>query len=508
MTARTATATASRVGLPRHGHPALRVAAFYVPTLLVVVTLVFALPRGMPGDPLSVFDDPESNLFISDAESRDRLLGYYGLDDPLPVQFVHYLSRVGRGDLGWSIARNAPVSTLIARHLPWTLLLMGTALVLAAGVSFLAGVTAAWRRRRALDRALLVSLTTVNAVPEYALAAVLLIVFAVVFPVLPLYGARTPFADHGTAAAVPDVGRHLVRNEEGLPDEVIKPFETSDQYGVLKDPGNWNLALHFNLAKGFPYSEARFRQAVAYAVDRQDMVDRILLGRGKPGSPGGLAPAHPMAAGDLPTYKRDVAKAKSLLDELGLKDSNGDGTRELPDGTPFRQEVQTSNRFTPKSAELLKEYLREVGIDVEIKSLDRAAADAAANEGHFSMALVGYGGIMGDPETLTTRFSSKSRGGGFSRAKGYANPQFDTLAQKQLTTLDEAQRKQEVIEMQKILANDLPVLSLYVPDRVMIYRKGGFSNWYFTPGCSPCGATGNKHMLVTGLKTGFRKVGN
>lgn len=59
--------------------------------------------------------------------------------------------------------------------------------------------------------------------------------------------------------------------------------------------------------------------------------------------------------------------------------------------------------------------------------------------------------------------------------------------------------------MQKILAEDLPVVSLYVPDRVMLYHKGGFTNWYFTPGCSPCGATSNKHMLVTGRKTGFAK---
>lgn len=46
-----------------------------------------------------------------------------------------------------------------------------------------------------------------------------------------------------------------------------------------------------------------------------------------------------MAAEELPAYDRDVEKAKSLLDQIGLKDANGDGTRELPDGTAFRQEV-------------------------------------------------------------------------------------------------------------------------------------------------------------------------
>jgi peptide/nickel transport system substrate-binding protein len=294
-------------------------------------------------------------------------------------------------------------------------------------------------------------------------------------------------------------------SEEGVPEEVLKPFETSDQYGVISDPGNWNLALHFNLEKGFPYSEVKFRQAIAYAVDRKDMVDRILLGRGVPGSLGALAPEHPMAAEGLPAYEHDVEEARRLLDEIGIRDADGDGTRELPDGSPFRQELQTSTRFSPKSAELIKEYLRDVGIEVDIRSLDRAAADAAAQEGNFTMALVGYGGLMGDPEALSTRFSSTARGGGFSRARGYANPEYDALAKSQLTTLDEEERKAQVVEMQEILARDLPVISLYVPDRTMIYRKGGFTNWYFTPGCSPCGATGNKHMLVTGRKVGFGK---
>lgn len=259
MTARTTTATAPRPRPAKRGHPVVRVAVFYLPTLLVVVTLVFALPRSMPGDPLSVFDDPESNLFISDADSRDRLLAYYGLDEPLPSQFARYLSRVGRGELGWSIARNAPVSSLVAQHLPWTLLLMGTALVLAAGVSFLAGVAAAWRRRRALDRALLVSLTTVNAVPEYALAAVLLIVFAVVFPVLPLYGARTPFADYGAVAAVADVGRHLM-----LPAAALTLSLLGTKFLLVRNTVVSCLGQDYMLlarAKGLPDRMVKYRHA-------------------------------------------------------------------------------------------------------------------------------------------------------------------------------------------------------------------------------------------------------
>ena len=243
----------------RHGHPALRIASLYLPTLLIVVGLVFVLPRSMPGDPLSVFDDPDNNAFISDTESRERLLDYYGLDDPLPTQFAHYVSRIARGDLGWSIARNAPVSELVRQHLPWTLLLMGTSLVLAAAASYLAGVASAWRRGRALDRGLLVTLTAVNAVPEYALAAVLLIVFAVVFPVLPLYGARTPFAGDGGLAAVADVAEHLV-----LPAGALTLSLVGTKFLLVRNTVLSSLGQDYMLlarAKGLPERLVKYRHA-------------------------------------------------------------------------------------------------------------------------------------------------------------------------------------------------------------------------------------------------------
>jgi peptide/nickel transport system permease protein len=102
------------------------------------------------------------------------------------------------------------VASLLRAHLPWTLLLMGVAIVLASLLSFVAGVAATWRRGRISDRSLMTGMTVAQAVPEYALAAVLLIAFAVVLPIFPLAGARTSFAEHGTVAGVLDVAHHLV----------------------------------------------------------------------------------------------------------------------------------------------------------------------------------------------------------------------------------------------------------------------------------------------------------
>ncbi len=292
-------------------------------------------------------------------------------------------------------------------------------------------------------------------------------------------------------------------SEEPAPEEQLKAFESNPKFGKLEGTGDWNLALHINQSKGFPYSDKKFRQAVAYAVDRRDMVARLLLGRGEPASAGGLAPNHEMLAPNLPTYNRDVAKARTMLDELGLKDTNGDGMRELPDGSRFVQEIQSSNRFSPKSPELMKEYLREVGIDVNVQILDRSAADDNAGKGNYTMALVGYGGIAGDADGLRGRYAPARNSTSFSRAIGYTSQAFTDAANKQLTALDEAQRKELVFQMQRIVAEDLPILPLYVPKRVAFFNNEVFDNWYYTPGCSPCRGTRNKHMYVTGKTTGF-----
>lgn len=189
---------------------AAQVVALHLLALLAVVSLVFALPRAMPGDPLAALQDPSSSLYLTDPAVRERLAAQYGLDRPLGDQYVAYVTDLSHGDLGWSIERRTPVASLIGRHLRWTLLLVGTALVASAVLSFLAGISAAWRRGKAWDRVLLFVMTGSRAIPPYAMAALLLITFAVLVPLFPLSGATTAFARYGSAwAQVADIAHHL-----------------------------------------------------------------------------------------------------------------------------------------------------------------------------------------------------------------------------------------------------------------------------------------------------------
>jgi peptide/nickel transport system permease protein len=243
----------------RYRRAVLRSVGLYALTMIAVVVVVFALPRAMPGDPLAALDDPDNSLYVSDPVVRENVRAYYGLDKPLPEQFGEYVRRLARGDLGFSIARKTPVAELIRAHLPWTLLLMGVSIVLASLVSFVAGVAATWRRGRITDRSLMVGMTVAQAVPEYAVAAVLLITFAVVFPILPLAGARTALADQGGFAAWLDIAEHLV-----LPAGALTVSLLGTKFLLVRNTMISTLGADYMVlarAKGLPDRLLKYRHA-------------------------------------------------------------------------------------------------------------------------------------------------------------------------------------------------------------------------------------------------------
>lgn len=307
--------------------------------------------------------------------------------------------------------------------------------------------------------------------------------------------------EQGAVDAVGNIGAQ----DEAVPEETFQRFEEDPRYGLATADGEWNRALHFNLSRGFPYDAKEFRQAFAYAIDRQDLLDRILFGRGEVGSTGGLPPTHPFAADGLPTYETDVDRANALLDEIGLVDATGDGLRDLPGGEPFQPAMILEQRFNAKTGELLKEQLRAVGIDIRLAALDPTSFDAAAAEGNFDLNLMGYSGNGGDPDFLRIRLSSQVKSQSFQRIPGFVNERFDELAGKQQATLDVDERMATLHEMQEIVAEEVPLLVLYLPTRWLFYDEDVFDAWYFTPGAVAGRYPGpiNKHALVTGQTVGF-----
>ena len=239
-------------------------AASYVGLLFVLITLNFALPRLMPGDPVDALIAQSSTNFTFGEQSRASLERYYGLDKPALQQYGHHLRRLAHGDLGRSIATNAPVSDEIRRRLPWTLLLMGSSIVLATAIGVVAGVHGGWRRGRSVDRAMLTGLLTVREFPAFLLASILLFVFAVKLDWLPLFGAETPFAHYWFGARTVDIAEHLV-----LPALVLTVGLTAGTYlvmraGMVNELGADYLVL--GRAKGLRERRLKYRYAARNAL--------------------------------------------------------------------------------------------------------------------------------------------------------------------------------------------------------------------------------------------------
>lgn len=237
----------------------------YLVTLWTVLTLNFFLPRLMPGDPLAALLDPSSSDYVFDPEVRAALASYYGLDRPLLEQYGRYLLGAFTGDLGRSIRLNRPVADLILSHLPWTLLLVGTALLLSSALALLGGTEAAWRRGSRADRTLVATNILLANIPVYFTGMMLILLFGARLRWLPMAGGRTPFARYPSVfTAALDVARHLI-----LPALTLTLAMLGAKFLLVRNTMVTVLGEDFMLvarAKGLPEGWLKWRHAFRNAV--------------------------------------------------------------------------------------------------------------------------------------------------------------------------------------------------------------------------------------------------
>jgi peptide/nickel transport system permease protein len=176
--------------------------------VLVAITLNFLLPRLMPGSPLRYLAGEDVGL-LTPAE-RLQLLHDAGLDRPLWEQYGTYVGGLLKGDLGYSFQRHRAVSQLLLDRLPWTLLLTGSALVIATVVGTSAGAAAAWRHGRRADLTLVSVFVVLESLPAFWCGMLLVSVFAVQAHLFPSFGAYTALSQLDGPARWLDVIKHLV----------------------------------------------------------------------------------------------------------------------------------------------------------------------------------------------------------------------------------------------------------------------------------------------------------
>jgi peptide/nickel transport system permease protein len=163
--------------------------AFMLVTLFIVVTLNFAIPRVMPGDPIS-------HLMV-DARlppaARAALIERFSMDKSVLEQYVSYVSNLLQGDLGLSFSHYPRhVSTIILERLPWTLLLLGISTFLATALGLYLGVISAWRHGEKTDVSIQAVGLALWSMPIYWLGMLMLYFIGFQLGLAPLGGATSP----------------------------------------------------------------------------------------------------------------------------------------------------------------------------------------------------------------------------------------------------------------------------------------------------------------------------
>ena len=174
--------------------------------VLFVILLNYVIIHLAPGDPVRImagFDNPSQ-------EQMDALTQKYGLDQPLYVQFWKYISALFRGDMGISYQYNEPVAQLILERVGASLLLSGTAAVLAVVIGCLLGLYAGRHHGKALDRTFSGAAYTFNAMPSFWLGLMLILIFASTLRLLPTSGMVNIRKGYTGWAYVRDVAQHMV----------------------------------------------------------------------------------------------------------------------------------------------------------------------------------------------------------------------------------------------------------------------------------------------------------
>lgn len=193
--------------------------------------------------------------------------------------------------------------------------------------------------------------------------------------------------------------------------------------------------------KAAPFDNVNVRQAVAWGVNREEILNTVLKGVGVIAD-GPLSPSSWAFDSSFKPYSYDVKKAKAALQQSGL--SNVSFTLLIPSGSPLNTQ----------EAQFIQSELQPVGITVNIKEEVFATLlnDTAAH--NFQAALVGWSGRP-DPDGNT--YAWFHTGGGFNDMQ-YSNAQVDTLLEDARTSTDQAKRAQDYIQAQQLIVNEAPYI--------------------------------------------------
>jgi peptide/nickel transport system substrate-binding protein len=263
-------------------------------------------------------------------------------------------------------------------------------------------------------------------------------------------------------------GVDIAPNPSNLPPDSVKALGSIPSLKVEQTEGSNLQYLVFNteptvLNKPNPLANAKVRQAIAYAVERQKIVSELLLDQAKVAD--SVLPPQSWAYAPGTQYDFDPEKAKQLLQEAGYK------------GEPIVFKYGSGSQLTNQYSQAIQSTLSAIGLNIQIETLERQTIIDQLNKSQVQMFTGIWVGGNQDPIFLRDLFASSKipgvSGATCCNRSRYVNPQVDDLVQKaiDLTATDREQAKQLYGQVWQIVSNDLPLLPLWYPANIVIANK-------------------------------------
>lgn len=290
------------------------------------------------------------------------------------------------------------------------------------------------------------------------------------------YFQGRPYIDRYIYRVIPDTATMFLELQTGGVDIMgLTPIQYTKQtntdffktnFQKFRYPVFSYTYLGFNLKHPW-FKDKRIRQAIAHAIDKNEIIDVVLFGLGSPAT-GPYVPNTWPYNPNVKQYEFNPEKAKRLLAEAGWRDTDRDGIVEK-DGKPFRFTILTNmgNRQRINTATIIQWRLAKIGIKVDIRLLEWSTfINEFIDKRRFEAVLLGWS-IGLDPDQYDIWHSSKTRQKEFNFIS-YSNPVVDELLEKGRRIFDIKQRKKIYYKIQEILAEEVPYIFLYVPDAIPI----------------------------------------
>jgi len=242
-----------------------------------------------------------------------------------------------------------------------------------------------------------------------------------------------------------------------LAPDMVEVLKHDPNLKVVEAPGTNYQYMAFNLNDPI-FRDLRVRQAFAYGIDREQIIKYLWRGLARPAV--GLLPPNNWAYNrDVRTYSYDPQRARSLLREAGYEHLT------------FTYRLNNDNDTARQMASIFQQQLREIGVTMLIQGNEFATFFADVMKGNFQVYSLRWLGANNDPDVFNYVFHSKSTPPNGANRGHYSNPKVDQLIELARRELDLEKRQAAYHEIQHIVAEDLPYVSLFYMDNVCVYNK-------------------------------------